>query len=129
MNALPAHEVRWHGGDVYLWEICDAGYGWIATNCCIAFGESRDMIRLDEDLEAWAAILADYELEHDTGGEYADLSGFDWDNFNEMGLVLAKRLKQELGLNYHIQYSKCILDKDHHALLWKSPEGSSSRTL
>ena len=97
----PSHDVRWHHCDVYLWEINDGGHGWLATDCCSAFGGSRDMIRLDEDFEAWAEILCAYEREHDTGGEYADLSGFDWDDFNAKGLALARRLKRELGPDYH----------------------------
>ncbi|MDB2439573.1 hypothetical protein N9W89_12750 [Hellea sp.] len=124
MSSLnPAHDVRWHYCDVYLWEIDNSGSGWVATNCCTAFGGSRDMIRLDEDFEAWAEILCAYERKHDTGGEFADLSGFNWDSFNSKGLVLAKRLKRELGPDYHIQYSKCILDKEPHAQVWVSPEG------
>lgn len=119
----PSHDVRWHHCDVYLWEINDGGHGWLATDCCSAFGGSRDMIRLDEDFEAWAEILCAYEREHDTGGEYADLSGFDWDDFNAKGLALARRLKRELGPDYHIQYSKSILDKEPHALMWASPAG------
>ena len=122
-TANPSHDVRWHYCDVYLWEINTEGHGWIATDCCAAFGGSNDMIRLDEDFEAWAEILCVYEREHDTGGEFADLSEFDWDSFNSKGLALARRLKRELGPDYHIQYSKCILDKEPHAKGWVSPPG------
>lgn len=94
----PSHDVRWHHRDVYLWEINNDGQGWLATDCCSAFGGSRDMIRLDEDFEAWAEILCAHERAHDTGGECADLSGFDWNDFNAKGLALAKRLNVSWGL-------------------------------
>ena len=120
--ALPKYEVRWHF-DVYLWQMSEAGHGWIATDCAVEFGDSRDMIQMDEAFEAWGKILVDYEAAHDTGGEFADLSGFDWDSFNVAGLALAKRLKRLLGPQHHIQYSKSIHDIERHALVWESLAG------
>ncbi len=83
------------------------------------------MVRLDEDFEAWGQVFLDYEAAHDTGGEFADLSGFDWDSFNATGLVLAKRLKGLLGPQRHVQYSKSIHDADRHALVWVSRAGET----
>lgn len=121
-DVLPTYEVRWHF-DVFLWEMSDAGHGWIATECATEFGGSRDLVRLDEDFEAWGQVFLDYGAAHDTGGEFTDLSGFDWDSFNATGLELAKRLKGLLGQRRHIQYSKSIHDADRHALVWVSPAG------
>lgn len=78
------------------------------------------MTQLDENFVAWVEVLNAYKDAHDIGEEYSDLSGFDWDNFNAAGPVLAKRLSDLLGLQRHIQYSKCILDQDRHALVWTS---------
>ena len=120
--ALPSYEVRWHF-DVYLWEMSDAGHGWIATDCSAEFGGSQDMVRMDEEFEAWGQVYLKYEAAHDTGGEFADMSGFDWDSFNAKGVELAKNLKGLLGLQRHVQYSKSIHDPDRHALVWSSPAG------
>lgn len=122
--ALPTYEVRWHF-DVYLWDMCDSGHGWIATECATEFGGSRDMVRMDEAFEVWGKVFLDYEDAHDTGGEFADLSGFDWESFNAAGVELAKELKALLGSQRHVQYSKSIHDQDRHALVWVSPVGEA----
>jgi hypothetical protein len=80
------------------------------------------LARLDEDFEVWVEVLNAYNDAHNIGEEYSELSGFDWDSFNAAGLVLAKRLSGLLEPQRHIQYSKCILDKDRHALVWTSAE-------
>ena len=104
----------------------NSGHGWIATDCVTEFGDNPNMTILDKDFEAWGRIYLDYEAEHDTGGEFADVKNFAWDRFNAKGLELAKRLKELLGPQQHVQYSKSIHDNDRHSLVWASHEAQQT---
>ncbi|MBA4418538.1 MAG: hypothetical protein C0392_11620 [Syntrophus sp. (in: bacteria)] len=62
---------------------------------------------LQEDFEDWAIR---FEL-------YADFRRFNWERFHERGLILAKRLKKEIGDRAILRYMKPSEDPN-----WKADE-------
>ncbi len=119
LDDRPCLKVQWDWGDAYLW-LKNHGGG----SVCLEheYPNAKWAKKLDKDLLHWWDILAAYEHEHQTNGEFADLTNFDWQAFNAKGIALAKRLKQNLGDEAHVEYASSVLANWAHKTLWSSEE-------
>lgn len=97
------------GGGPYLWLQSDETAGSIGMNIASHQYWAKDTHlpnvteELREDFDDWVTQF----------GLYADSRGFQWESFHRRGLVLARRLKKQIGDKAIVRYLKPSEDPNH----------------